>query len=73
MIPPIRSLNVDAPSPDNVEPRWNHKCWALHTALLSTFFRLDPPLFGLLNSFNILDLPQFDHKKTDEEPMGKFL
>ena len=70
MIPPICLHNVDSASFDITEPTLSHMHQASHTA---TSFKLDSPSSGRSNLFNRSDPPLPDHKKTDEEPMGKFL
>ena len=59
MILPFCFQSVDSVSPDGTAPTSSNLHRKLPIGLLSTLFRLDPPL------------P--DHKKTDEKPVGEFL
>ena len=47
--------------------------WTPHIASSSTLFRSDPLPSGPSKSFNRLDQPPPDSKKTDKESVGEFL
>ena len=59
MIPPICPQNVDDASLDAIAPRSSNL--------------LGKPLISLPSTLFISDPPPFDHKKTDEEPVDRFL
>ena len=73
MLPLTCFQNYDGTSSDSNEPIPNNMRWTPHTLSPSTLFRLDLSSFGPSISFNRLDPPSFNSKKTDKQPIDEFL
>lgn len=73
MIPPTCPQNVYSISLDIAKPISSYMYQALYTTSTSILFRSDLPISGFSHLVNRSDLPLFDHKKTDWEPIDEFL